>query len=233
MLFSSKAGTGVMVPHVGASILVAESHYPLRERLRGVLSSAGFDVATAPDTTHAERIARAQGPDLCLVDLELPGGGVAAVTRLRAVAPAAVVIVLTYAYDEDALLAALDAGAGGHVWKGADVTALPGLLRRALDGEVLLHGRMAARLLEELRERGRRRRLVAARAHGVELTRREWQVLELLEKHLTTAEIAGRLFVAPVTVRTHVASILHKLQVPHREAALRLLDGREESPDGW
>jgi DNA-binding NarL/FixJ family response regulator len=57
----------------------------------------------------------------------------------------------------------------------------------------------------------------------MELTRREWQVLELLAEHLTTAEIAQRLFVEQVTVRTHVASILRKLQVPSRQAALCLL----------
>jgi DNA-binding CsgD family transcriptional regulator len=55
-------------------------------------------------------------------------------------------------------------------------------------------------------------------------------VLELLAEHLTTAEIASRLFLEPVTVRTHIARILHKLQVPNRQAALRLLDTREQRP---
>ncbi len=93
---------------------------------------------------------------------------------------------------------------------------------RALAGEALLSGTLAARLIDEFRERGRRRRVLATHTRGMELTRREWQVLELLAEQLTTAEIARRLFVEQVTVRTHVASILRKLQVPSRQAALRL-----------
>jgi DNA-binding NarL/FixJ family response regulator len=106
-------------------------------------------------------------------------------------------------------------------------------LHRALEGEALLSGRLAARLVEEFRERGRRKRILAGRAPGTELTRREWQVLELLAAHLTTAEIAARLFLEPVTIRTHIARILRKLQVPSRQAALRLLEERKEPPAAW
>jgi DNA-binding NarL/FixJ family response regulator len=70
---------------------------------------------------------------------------------------------------------------------------------------------------------------VASHAPAAELTRREWQVLELLAGHLTTAEIAARLFLEPVTVRTHIARILRKLQVPTRQAALRVLEQEKSS----
>jgi DNA-binding NarL/FixJ family response regulator len=60
----------------------------------------------------------------------------------------------------------------------------------------------------------------------VELTSREWEVLELMREDLSTAEIAERLFVSPVTVRSHIAAVLHKLRVPDRKAALKLLEER-------
>ena len=104
---------------------------------------------------------------------------------------------------------------------------------RALGGEALLSGSLAARLVEEFRGRGRRRRLLAAHRPGTELTRREWQVLELLAEHLTPMEIAARLFVEPVTVRTHVAAVLRKLQVPNRQAALRLLEREDHQKFPW
>ena len=84
-----------------------------------------------------------------------------------------------------------------------------------------------ARVIDEFRERGRRKRLVFGKNRGVELTSREWEVLELLHQKLSTAEIAERLFVSQVTVRSHIAAILKKLRVESREEALKLLEERE------
>jgi DNA-binding NarL/FixJ family response regulator len=211
------------LPQVGASVLVASDHFPVRERLRARLADAGFDVSTVPDAAAAVRVAERTRPDLCLVDIDMPTAGVSAVARILEAAPASVIVALTFSDEDDDLLDALEAGASGCLLKDADVSSLPELLGRALDGEALLSGRLSARLLLELRERGRRRRIVAGQI-GAELTRREWQVLRLLTRNLTTAEIAAQLFIAPVTVRTHVASILHKLEAPNRQAALRLLE---------
>jgi two-component system NarL family response regulator len=139
--------------------------------------------------------------------------------------------MLTVSRNDDDLFDALQVGASGYLLKDTDLSAIPGLLERALDGEALLSGALAARLVEEFRERGHRKRILSAGNRGAELSRREWQVLELLATHLTTAEIAERLFLEPVTVRTHVARILRKLQVPSREAALRLFEQhRGEAP---
>jgi DNA-binding NarL/FixJ family response regulator len=78
------------------------------------------------------------------------------------------------------------------------------------------------RVLAEFRRRGRRYR--TADGHRVELTPRETEVVELMRDGLTTAEIAARLFISNVTVRTHVAAVLHKLGAPDRASALRLVD---------
>jgi DNA-binding NarL/FixJ family response regulator len=218
------------MPAVGARVLVADDHFPTRERLRARLTDGGLAVCTAGDADAAVRVAEECPPDLCLIDINMPGGGISAVARILAVAPAATIVMLTVSRNDDDLFDALQAGASGYLLKDVGLSALPELLQRALDGEALLSGRLAARLVEEFRERGRRKRILAARAPGAELTRREWQVLELLAAHLTTAEIAARLFLEPVTIRTHIARILRKLQVPTRQAALRLLEPPEELP---
>jgi len=209
-----------------ASVLIADDHFPTRERLRGRLVDAGFAVVHAPDAPTAVALAEQHRPDLCLLDVNMPGGGIRAVARIHELVPASVIVMLTVSRNDDDLFDALQAGASGYLLKDVGLASIPELLRRALEGEALLSGPLAARLVEEFRERGRRRRVLLGQGPGVELSRREWQVLELLAKHFTTAEIAERLFLEPVTVRTHVARILRKLQVPNRAAALRLLAER-------
>jgi DNA-binding CsgD family transcriptional regulator len=78
-------------------------------------------------------------------------------------------------------------------------------------------------VIAQFRHRRRQRRLPLRGRRPVDLTRREWEVLSLMREGLSTREIADRLFVEPVTVRTHVSSILRKLRVPSRDAALELL----------
>jgi DNA-binding NarL/FixJ family response regulator len=209
-------------------VLVADDHFPTRERLRERLVTAGYEVITAADADAAVEIAEQARPDLCLIDVNMPGSGISAVARIHSAAPATVLVMLTVSRDEQDLFDALQAGASGYVLKGADYADLPALLARALDGEALLTGDLAARLVCEFRARGRRRRIVGGHANGAELTNREWRVLELLAEHLTTAEIAARLFLEPVTVRTHIARIVRKLQVADRHAAARLLERRVE-----
>jgi DNA-binding NarL/FixJ family response regulator len=83
-----------------------------------------------------------------------------------------------------------------------------------------------ARLIEEFRQRERRKRLPLIGRRGVDLTSREWDVLEFMREGLTTSQMAERLYVSPVTVRTHISSILKKLRVSDRAAAIRLLKER-------
>jgi DNA-binding NarL/FixJ family response regulator len=89
---------------------------------------------------------------------------------------------------------------------------------------------LVARLIEEFRTRGKRRRLPLMRQRGVELTEREWEVLEFLHDGLSTIEIAERMTISPVTVRRHVSEILKKLRVTSREEAVQLMDRSHHGP---
>jgi DNA-binding NarL/FixJ family response regulator len=154
----------------------------------------------------------------------MPGDGIYAAETITRQMPEAAVVMLTVSRTDADLFNALRVGALGYLLKDIDPARLPLALRGVLDGEAALPRRLVALLIDEFRERKRRRRVPLVGRRGVELTEREWEVLELMRKGLTTDGIAERLFISPVTVRTHVSAILRKLHVPTREAALELLD---------
>ena len=207
------------------TVLVADDHAPTRAGVRSSLEADGFVVcAEASDARGAVEASVRERPDVCLLDIRMPGSGIAAAASISAKVPETAIVMLTVSHDETDFFDALRAGAAGYLLKDTDPRLLPQLLRAVVAGEGVLSPGLIAKLIEEFRERGRRRRLPLSGSRGVELTSREWEVLDLLRQGLTTAEIARRLFIAEVTVRTHVAAILRKLRVPDRRAALRLLD---------
>jgi DNA-binding NarL/FixJ family response regulator len=136
--------------------------------------------------------------------------------------PDTAVVMLTVSRNDRDLFDSLRAGALGYLLKDTSAERLPEALRGVLRGEAALPRQLVARLIDEFQERGRRRTSDAISKRGVRLTSREWEVLDLLCDGRTTEEIAARLFVGAVTVRSHVSAILRKLGVPNREAAVRL-----------
>lgn len=166
---------------------------------------------------------------MCLLDIHMPGNGISAAARIVRRLPETSVVMLTVSGSDVDLFDALRAGASGYLLKDIDPARLPHALRGVLAGEAALPRALVARVIDEFRERGRRRHLPLLGDRGVQLTSREWEILDLLRSGLTTAEIAERLFVSKVTVRRHVSGILRKLRVPDRDAALRLLDERSEA----
>lgn len=153
----------------------------------------------------------------------MPGNGIVAAAEITSQLPDTSVVMLTVSRDDDDLFAALRAGAAGYLLKDTDPDRLPMALLGVLQGEGALPRTLVARLVEEFRERGKRRLTLGGKSN-VELTPKEWEVLEALRDGLSTEEIAERLYVSPVTVRTHVSAILKKLKVPDRAAAIRLLE---------
>jgi DNA-binding NarL/FixJ family response regulator len=207
-------------------VLVADDHPPTRAGVQAALERADFVVcANVADARTAVEATRRERPDVCLLDIHMPGDGIHAAETITREFPDTAVVMLTVSRTDKDLFDALRAGASGYLLKDIDPARLPLALRGVLEGEAALPRRLVSLLIEEFRERKRRRRIPLVGRRSVELTDREWEVLELMRQGLTTQEIGDRLFISPVTVRTHVSAILRKLHVSTREAAVALLDG--------
>jgi DNA-binding NarL/FixJ family response regulator len=206
----------------GLRVLIADDHPMARVGVRVALERGGFDIcAEADDATSAIEAAEREHPDVCLLDIQMPGSGIHAAEEIGKRVPESAIVMLTVSRIDTDLFDALRAGATGYLLKDIDPTRLPFVLRRVLEGEAALPRHLVALVIDEFRERGRRRPLLKRR--GIVLTDREWEVLELMSHGLSTFEIADRLFIEPVTVRTHVSAILKKLHVSSRKAALQLI----------
>lgn len=208
-------------------VLIADDHAPTRADIRRILEDdARFHVvAEAHDAAAAVEGAVSKRPDVCLLDVQMPGSGVGAAWEISARLPQTKIVMLTVSREDQHLFAALRAGASGYLLKEMDATRLPHALSDVLEGKAALPRDLMARLVDEFRDRGPRRRTTLGEGQYEALTSREWQVLDLLRQELTTAEIARRLSLSPVTVRTHVNNILKKVRAPNR-AALRDLEPR-------
>ena len=206
-------------------VVIADDHAPTRISVREILEDDGFDVVAEASTARgAIEAAVEHRPDVCLLDLNMPGRGTTAAAEISKAVPEAAIVVLTVSRADEDLFEALTAGAMGYLLKDTDPEHLPDALRSVLAGEAALPPALAARLVKEFRSRAKSRRLPQVGGQDVELTQKEWQVLDGMREGLSTKEIADLLFVGSATVRSHVSAILKKLAVPDRESALRLLD---------
>jgi DNA-binding NarL/FixJ family response regulator len=207
-----------------ARILIGDPDVASRAGISLALRGHGFEVCAEADSAEAA-VASAvrERPDLCLLEAELPGGAIEAARAIRERVPQAVLVMLGADVDGDRLFAALSAGARGYLPKDMDPARLPVTLHGVLAGEAALPRAAVGRVLDELRalEHGRHARELAGL--GVQLTNRERQVLELLDRGLDTGEIADALSISGVTVRRHTSEIIRKLGVPDRDAVLRAI----------
>ena len=206
-------------------VIIADDHAPTRMGVREVLEDDGFSVVAEAATAQAAVQAAVEyQPDVCLLDLNMPGSGINAAAEISKAVPGAAIVILTVSRSDDDLFQALTAGAMGYLLKDIDPDHLPQALRGVLAGEAALPPALAARLVREFRSRAKRRLLPEVGGREVELTQKEWQVLDGMRDGLSTKEIADQMAVGAATVRSHVSAILKKLAVPDRESALRLLD---------
>jgi DNA-binding NarL/FixJ family response regulator len=198
-------------------VLVASSHPLLRKGVRSALLGSGLIVAfEANDLASAVSLTALALPEVCLVDAALRGGGLIAVRDITRKAPTTAVIVLAQECDDAQLLDYVRAGASGYLSKDLEAGALPQAIGAVLAGEAAVPRRLVGSLMSEVRaQTGATPELVDV------LTRREREVLILLRAELSTPEIAKRLFVAPGTVRSHVTSLMRKLDVTDRSALIR------------
>lgn len=197
-------------------IVIVDDH-PLF--LDGLVATLSADeelevVATAADAPSAVRACSEHQPDLALLDVAMPGGGIEAARQIGPLAQATRVVMLTSSENEDDLLAAMDAGARGYVLKGVAGRELRSILKSVHSGEVYVPPGLAYVMIKGLTK-------PRARDPFEELTAREREVLELVAAGLSNAEIGGRLGLAEKTVKHYMTAILGKLEVGSRvEAAL-------------
>jgi two-component system, NarL family, nitrate/nitrite response regulator NarL len=207
-------------------VVIADDHPPTRDGVRGALEQQSCDVV-AEAATAAEAVSAAEEhrPDVCLLDINMPGSGIAAAAEITHAMPDIAIVMLTASRDDEDLFAALRAGASGYLLKDMDPARLAPALRGVLAGEAVLPRWLVLKVVDQFRATPRRRIALPNRSRAAELTEREAEVLDLMAGGLSTEEIAGQLFLAQVTVRTHIAAILKKLRVPDRKAAIRLARG--------
>jgi two-component system nitrate/nitrite response regulator NarL len=181
-------------------------------------------VGEAMTASEAERLAVELLPDVILLDITIPGGGLNAARAITASSPVTKIIMLTASEAEEDVLTALKAGARGYILKGVSGHDLIKIVRDVYAGEAYVTPTLAASLLSEMQNGERGQPQISSPLD--ELTEREHQILEQVAAGLSNREIAQQLFLSEKTVKHYMTNILQKLQVRNRvEAALLAQSG--------
>lgn len=198
-------------------LVIVDDHPLFREGVAATLSAdPGLEVVgeggTADDALH---LCQALLPELLLLDLNLPGGGLTAARAVNAACPVTKIVMLTFSEEEADVLASLKAGARGYILKGVSGRELRRIIQNIHAGEVYITPTLAAGVLMEMSS-GR-----AQHSPLSELTARERQILEGVASGQSNKEIGRALDLTEKTVKHYMTNILQKLQVRNRvEAAL-------------
>lgn len=209
-------------------IAIVDDHPLFREGVtRSLTEIGGFEMvgegATAQD---AERIVSTVRPDILLLDISMPGGGLAAVASILADHPTQKIVMLTVSEANADVTRALNAGVQGYILKGVGSRALADILRNVAAGESYLTPALSARLLSDLQS--------PQPANGLadrlrQLTERQTEILRLVAEGLSNKEVALRLELQEKTVKHHMTGVLSKLNVRNRtEAALMMREFRDQ-----
>jgi DNA-binding NarL/FixJ family response regulator len=207
---------------VSIRVLIADDQSLVRAGFRLVLENHD-DIEVVGEASNGEEAVHSAGrlePDVVLMDIRMPAlDGIAATREITARHPAKVLVLTTYDLDEY-VYDALQAGASGFLLKDTPPAQLADGIRAVASGEALLAPTVTRRLIEEFARFGPARR--ARPAELDELTPRELDVLRLLARGMSNAEIAETLVLGDTTIKTHVAHVLGKLGVRDRVQAVVL-----------
>ena len=210
-------------PKMLIRVLLVDDHAVVRKGLRALLErEPGLEVSgEAEDGEQACRMVDRLQPDVILMDIEMPGaGGIEATRQITSARPESRVVVLTSHAAEEDVLPALKAGAIGYLLKHSAPEDVLQAIRQAYRGETVLHPAIARLVLQELHRPAGPKQARTAEP----LSERELEVLRLVARGMSNQEIADALVVSEATVRSHVSSILRKLQLASRtQAALYAL----------
>lgn len=199
------------------SILLVDDHAVVRQGVKTFLE-------TQPDITvvgeagsgeEAIRLAAQSIPDVILMDLIMPDmDGVETTRRVKQISPRSQIVFLTSYHEDEHIFPALKAGALSYILKDVSAEELASAVRKAAEGEAVLHPRVAARVIKELQ--GRREGTLNP---FTELSERELEVLKLIADGMSNAGIASQLVLSEKTVKGHVSNILGKLHLADRTQA--------------
>jgi DNA-binding NarL/FixJ family response regulator len=197
-------------------VFLVDDHEMVRRGVADLLGEEPDLTVVGEASSVAEALARVPAlmPDLVVLDMRLPdGNGVELCRELRSRLPALQCLMLTSYTDEDAMLEAILAGAGGYVIKDIKGSALLSAVRTVGSGHSLLDNRAAAALMSRLRAEAAEPGPLAG------LTDQERVLLDLIGEGLTNRQIAERMFLAEKTVKNYVSHVLHKLGMQRRTQA--------------
>jgi DNA-binding NarL/FixJ family response regulator len=194
------------------SILLVDDHPVVRHGLRGMLD-AEVDLTVIGEAScgvDAVAMVTAFAPDIVLMDLRMPGlDGVGATAQILATSPSSRVVVLTTYESDTDILRAIEAGACGYLLKDSSSEDLAAAVRAAARGETVLSPSVAGKLVQRVRGPAQ-----------PSLSAREIEVLDLVAKGMTNADIGRALYISEATVKTHLLRAFNKLDVSDRTAAV-------------
>ncbi|HEY9087967.1 MAG TPA: response regulator transcription factor [Anaerolineaceae bacterium] len=199
-------------------VLLVDDHKIVRQGVRAYLHTLDDIQVIAEAETGAAAVKAVEqaAPDVVLMDLEMPGelDGISATRQIRKLHPETQVIVVTSHHQDEYIFPAVRAGAISYLLKDVEPDELADAIRKAAQGEAVLDSRVASRIIQELQ--GIRKEDVNP---FTELSEREFDVLRLVAAGKSNAEIAEVLVLGESTVKTHLSSILKKLNLDDRTQA--------------
>lgn len=199
------------------TILIVDDHEVVRNGIRGYLDTLPeYEVVgEAGSGEQAVDLVKQLIPDVILMDLVLPGiDGVEATRIVKNISPRTQIVVLTSFHDDSLIFPALKAGAISYILKDMKMNKLAEAITKAHNGEVILHPKVASRVLQNIRKDNQQDHLIYT-----DLTEREMDVLKLIAKGYSNRQIAAELVISENTVKGHVSNILSKLHLADRTQA--------------
>jgi DNA-binding NarL/FixJ family response regulator len=205
-------------------VVVACAHVAMRAGIRQALEGDGVEVCgEAVDGVNAVETVDRSGPDCCLIEVDLPDDPLVAVSEMRTRSPTTTIVVLADDPNPAELLRCVRAGADGYLPKGMNPDRLGAMVHDACSGGAAIPRRLVGTLVDAVRTSLNAPELGLPADVAGRLSRRELEILALLRQGESTGMIAASLSVSPVTVRRHVSSIVDKLGVSNRQAAIEMI----------